>query len=636
MGNTSKHQIPFIPASSNIAEITVASVALGCVLGVVLAAANTYLGLKAGITVSASIPAAVISMAVLRGLLGRGTILENNIVQTIAASGESLAAGIIFTIPAMVLAGVWTEIEFWPTTLICFTGGLLGIVFMIPLRRNHIVEDKTLVYPEGVACAEVLIAGEKGGSGAIMVLYGLTAGALFKLCTSGIALIKGTLEWTMTAGKTAFYIGTDVSPALLGVGYIVGFNVGTVAFLGNAVAWVIAIPIVGMISGTQGDNTLDWFWSVWKNQIRYMGVGAMVVGGVWSIYSIRDGITRGVKEAFAGYGKKEEMAPFRTDVNMAGPHMAILLGIAVVLVYVLYQSLVGSVSIALTATFSMFVMSFFFVAVSSYVVGLLGTSNQPVSGMTICAVLATGGLLLLMGMTGAQGIMATLGVAGVVCCAACSAGDISQDLKTGYIIGATPRSQQWMEVLGAAIPAMIMAPVMIVLHHAYGIGTGGANALRAPQATLFASLTKAMFGEGALPWNMVIIGMGIGVLFIIADQFQKARGSSFRIPVMAAAVGIYLPFTTNFPIFIGGLISRLTKDTRETGTGVLFASGLVAGEAIMGVVIAAVIYVASVSFSTNNLLPISVFSSETVFTLVSYVALIGLLVLMGKMAKKGS
>lgn len=634
MENTSKHPIPFIQASSNIAEITAASVILGCVLGVVLAAANTYLGLKAGMTVAASIPAAVISMAVLRGLLGRGTILENNIVQTIAASGESLAAGIIFTIPAMVLAGVWTEIEFWPTTLICFTGGLLGIVFMIPLRRNHIVEDKTLVYPEGVACAEVLIAGEKGGSGAVMVLYGLTVGALFKLCTSGVAVIKGALEWTMTVGKTAFYIGTDVSPALFGVGYIVGFNVGTVAFLGNIIAWGIAIPIVGMISGIQGENTLDWFWSVWKNQVRYMGVGAMVVGGVWSIYSIRDGITRGVKEAFAGYGKKDGTAPLRTEVNMAGPHMAILLGIAVVLVYVLYQYLVGSAAIALTATFSMFVMSFFFVAVSSYVVGLLGTSNQPVSGMTICAVLATGGLLLLLGMTGTQGIMATLGVAGVVCCAACSAGDISQDLKTGYIIGATPRSQQWMEVLGAAIPAMIMAPVMIVLHHAYGIGTGGPDALRAPQATLFASLTKAMFGTGILPWDMVIIGMGIGVLFVIADQFQKARGSSFRIPVMAAAVGIYLPFTTNFPIFVGGLISRLTKDTRETGTGVLFASGLVAGEAIMGVLVAAVIYVASVSFNTKNWLPISVFGSETVFTLVSYAALIGLLVLMGKMAKK--
>ncbi len=623
MGKNLKHSIPFIPASSEIPEITVASVVLGCVLGVVLAAANTYLGLKVGMTVSASIPAAVLSMAILRGLLRRGTILENNIVQTIAASGESLAAGVIFTIPAMVLAGVWTEIEFWPTTLVCLTGGLLGILFMIPLRKSHIVDDETLVYPEGLACAEVLIVGERGGSGARVVLLGVLTGSLFKFFTSGVAVIKGTLEWAMGVGNTVFYIGTDVSAALLGVGYIVGPTVGIVVLVGAVIGWGIAIPLFGLSTGVQADP-LEWCWGIWKNHVRYMGVGAMVVGGIWSIYSIREGMAKGIKEAVSGYAKKSKSGVARTESNMDGKHMLILLVVTMITVFGLYNYLVQSVSVALAATFSMVVMAFLFVAVSSYIVGLIGTSNQPVSGMTICAVLATGGLLWILGMSGTQGIIATLGVAGVVCCAACSAGDISQDLKTGYIIGATPRRQQWMEVVGAAIPAVILAPVMIVLQRAYGIGTGGPEALRAPQATLFATLTKALFGEGALPWNLVLIGMGIAVVLIVADEWLKKQKSSFRIPVMAAAVGIYLPFTTNFPIFIGGMLSALTKSKGETGSGVLFSSGLVAGEAILGVVIAGIIYFKKDAF------PINVLDSN----LFTCAVLIALLVLIGKMAKR--
>ncbi len=614
---------PFIAAESTIPEVTIRAIILGILLGVVLGAANTYLGLYAGMTVSASIPAAILSMGILRGLMKRGTILENNIVQTIAASGESLAAGIIFTVPALLIAGVWTDIEFWPTTLICLTGGMLGICFMIPLRRSHIVEDKSLTYPEGTACAEVLIAGEKGGEGAKHILISIVLGAAFKFFTTGVSLFKGTVEWAFRAGNYPVYFGLDISPALLGVGYIVGLNVAVLSFAGGIIAWTVAIPMFSDAAGAE--SLMDWFWDMWSTKIRYLGVGGMIVGGTWSIISIRQGIVSGVREAIVGYrGGEAGVAPIRTEQNMARKHIAWLLTVTAVLIYVLYESLIHSPGLSLAVTISAFVMSFFFVAVGSYVCGLVGSSNSPVSGITICALLATAGLLFFFGLTGDKAIVATLGVAGVVCCAVCSAGDISQDLKTGYIIGATPRHQQWMEVLGAAIPAFIVAPVLMVLHHAYGIGTGEPGALKAPQANLFANIVKGIFGTGELPWNYVVAGAALGVGVLLMDMRLKAAKSEFRMPVMAVAIGMYLPLTLTAPIFLGGLLSAWTRERGESAAGTLFASGLIAGEAVVGVLIGIVIYL------NKDLLPIQVLNSD----LVSLLGLLGMAVVLWRVGRK--
>lgn len=484
---------------------------------------------------------------------------------------------------------------------------------MIPLRKTHIVDDKSLTFPEGVACAEVLKAGEKDGKGAQWVFLSMALGGVFKFLVGGFSLFKGTVEWAFQLGRYPLYFGSDVSPALLGVGYICGFNVSALVFIGGVLAWTIAIPIVGIPAGTE--NLVDGFWGLWSSQIRYLGVGAMIAGGIWSIFSIRDGIIRGFKEALLGYSQGgKEAKPLRTERNMARKHIAMLLIATTMLTFGLYYYLIGTIGVTIVATIAMIIMSFFFVAVASYIVGLVGSSNSPVSGMTICALLFTAGLLVMFGLTGETAIIATLGVAGVVCCAACSAGDISQDLKTGYLIGATPARQQWMEVLGAAIPAFVMAPVLIVLHHAYGIGTGKEGALKAPQANLFASITKGIFGGGDIPWHMVQVGVVIGVVIIVIDQILKARNSQFRLPVMAVAIGMYLPFTLAVPIFLGGLVSLIRGEKGDTDNGVLFSSGLVAGEALCGVGLAVVTYL------NKDLLPINVFSSQGL----SFAALLGL------------
>ena len=595
---------PFIPAARSIAEVTFKSILLGAALGILLSAANAYFGLYAGMTVGASIPAAVISMAILRGVLRSGTILENNIVQTIASTGESLAAGIIFTVPAMVITGVWTQIEYWPTTLICITGGLLGVLFMIPLRQSLIVEDKALRYPEGVACAEVLKTGEAGGSGAKYLMAALALGSVFKFFSSGLSLMKGTVEGAWSVGRSGLFFGLDISPALLGVGYIIGRNVASVVFMGSAIAWLIGLPIMG-IDSIDGD-IYDWFWSTWNSHIRFMGVGAMVVGGVWSIFRIRGALVQGIVEAVAGYkeAKGQTVEVLRTEESMNSSHIAILLLFTTSIVFLLYQSLIGNLLTAGLATLAMVTLSFFFVAVASYICGLVGSSNSPVSGMTICAVLFTGGMLLAFNLTGVGGMIATLGVAGVVCCAACSAGDISQDLKTGYLLGATPKKQQWMEVIGVIVPSLFIAPVLMILQNTYGIG--GETGLKAPQANLFASIAQGLFGAGEIPWNMVVVGAIIGVLIVATDQLLAKRNCEFRMPVMAAAIGIYLPLTLNVPILIGGLIAGPPSKHKSAGKGVLFASGLIAGESIMGVLVAFLMY------SLPGVFPKEIFSSDAV------------------------
>lgn len=574
---------PYIPAEQTVAEATVRAILLGSVLAIVMAAANTYLGLKVGMTVSASIPAAVISMALLRALFRSGTILENNVVQTMASTGESLAAGAIFTIPALVLVGQWQDFQFWPTTLIVMLGGMLGVIFMVPMRRALIVGRPDLIYPEGVACSEVLIVGQEGGSGVKTIAAGLGIGALFKFLATGLHLVKDSLEGAFAIGDRVFYGGVNMSAALVAVGYIVNLQIASLVFLGGCIAWVIAIPVMGGYDNSAGP--LETAWDLWDRQIRYMGVGAMLIGGLYSIWNVRKGVVagvlglRGVEQA----GGSAE-AP-RTDRDLSLSFLLTVFAFTALGTLAFYYWLVQSAFIAAVAAVVMILAAFLFVAVATYIVGLVGSSNSPVSGMTICALLMTATVLLILGVESDSAILATLGVAGVVCCAACTSGDIAQDLKTGQLVGATPRNLQWTEMVGVLVPAFFFAPIMSMLHHAYEIGS---RELLAPQAQLFASLVQGFFGDGDLPKDMILYGVIIGAVLIAVNTVLERKGSKIRTHVMPVAVGIYLPLSLSAPIFIGGLL-RLFVERMRAGkggmfdNGVLFGSGLIAGEALMGI-----------------------------------------------------
>ncbi|MFH1725530.1 MAG: oligopeptide transporter, OPT family [Elusimicrobiota bacterium] len=577
-------------------ELTLRAVVLGIVLSVVMAAANVYLGLKAGMTVSASIPAAVMAMAILRMLSKSGSIYESNLVQTAASAGESLAAGIIFTIPALVIAGVWKTFDFWVTSLIALTGGLLGILFMIPMRKVFVVDSKELAFPEGVACAEVLRAGEKGQeTGAALVFRAIAVGGIFKFLASFAGIFKATVEWATAVGARVFYFGCDVSPALVAVGYIVGLPIAVLIFLGGAGAWLVGIPLLG---GAHGD-ALEHAGALWSTQVRYVGVGAMVVGGIDSIYKVRGGLRSAFREMRSHLrGGKKDVA--ETERNIGGNAILALTAVCVLSILGIYYHLTKDFGETLIAAAAMLVLSFFFTAVASYIVGLVGNSNSPVSGMTITAVLATAGLLYVMGYTGAPGILATLGVAGVVCCVACTSGDVCNDLKTGALIGASPRSQQIVQIVGVVVAAFVLAPVLIAMHEGSllmgGTGIGGRD-YPAPQANLFANLAKGFFTEGRLPWDMVAIGVIIGALILIVDWVLKTRRSAFRMHLMPVAVGIYLPFGLAVPILIGGLLahwvglgSKKERKDANLKRGVLVSSGIIAGESLVGVGLAFLAY----------------------------------------------
>jgi putative OPT family oligopeptide transporter len=575
-----------------IKEFTVTAVLLGIIIGIVMTAANVYLGLYAGMTVSASIPAAVIAMGVYKGILKRDAIHESNIVQTMASAGESLAAGIIFTLPALVIIGAWKNFEFWPTTLIAMAGGLLGVIFMIPLRKTLIQNEEELTYPEGVACAAVLNSGsaESGTRGFKTILAGLGLGAIFKFVGSGLKLFVGSFEIAKKVKGSSLFFGFDVSPALLAVGYIVKIEVASLVMIGGGLGFFFVIPLLGTPYGMEDKSALDLAWSLWSSQVRYLGVGAMITGGLWSIISVRKGIVSGVKGLKEMRTASGTVSRVETDMPLWGMMTVMLVCFAIMIG--LYNSMIGNMGITVVTTILMIFCSFIFVAVSSYIVGLVGSSNNPVSGMTISALLVSAALFIVLGYKGDSAILATLGVAAIVCCAACTAGDCSQDLKTGYLIGSTPKHQQYAQIIGVVIPAFVIAPVLTLLHSAYGIGTG----LKAPQATLFASITKGMFGEGDLPVNMVVYGALFGIGVIIVDSLFL-KGRKFRLHLMPLAVGIYLPVTLAIPIFLGGLIRYVVDKRRKKAIeesedqGVLLGSGFIAGEAIMGVLIAIVLYV---------------------------------------------
>ncbi len=583
-------------------ELTVYSVSIGLALAVIMGAANVYLGLKVGMTVSASIPAAVVSMLLLRGLLGRQSVLEANQAQTAASAGESLAAGIIFTMPALVLVGVWHEFDLVLTTLVALAGGLLGIVLMIPLRRVFVTAD-SLPFPEGVACAAVLRTGQQAGDrDARQVIQGALFGFVFKALVSFVGVLKGTLEGAWLVGRSVVYLGSDLSVALLGVGLIVRLNIAALVFLGGGLGWLLSLPILSAGIASP-ENPVERAYAVWSQQVRYIGVGAMVVGGVVAIGQVWSGLGEAVRAllptARTGPAATQDASQ---DLPLAWIG-ALTLG-CLVLTGSVYFLFTGRLDVSLTATAIMFVMALFFTAVASYIVGLVGNSNSPVSGMTITTVLATGLLLVLFGFTGTTGMLAILGVAAVVCCTACTAGDVCNDLKTGQLVGASPRRQQIMQIGGVAVAALIMAPVLQLLHD-YTPGGIGGKELAAPQAQLFASLARGFFGDGQLPWHLVGTGAGIGLALVGADRLLAQRGAAFRLHLMPVAVGMYLPFGLSVPIFLGGLLSALLHRRRPTASdatasqpGVLLASGAIAGEALTGVGIA---LAASLGFSRLGL-----------------------------------
>ena len=598
-------------------QLTVRAVILAVVLAMILSAANAYLGLFAGLTIATAIPAAVVSMGVLR-LLGGGTILENNIVQTGASAGSSIAAGVIFTIPALIILGYWQDFRYSWVLAIAGLGGLLGVLFSVPLRRSMIVEDP-LPFPEGKAAAEVLKAGENPGPGLKILAFSAALGALIKAAAaSGMKLIPDTAAGAGFFGKYLGYMGTNLSPALLGVGYIVGLNIGIVVLSGSILSWHIAIPIYhAMFQGT--DPALaasiatagaeEAAFAIWSTKIRYLGVGAMLIGGIWTLFSLRKSLLSGVRSGIAAARKGADANIAETDRDLPMKWMLIALVIFVLPLALLYHAIVAADpsvtnpwAIGILMTIIMIIAGFLFVSVSAYLAGLVGSSNNPVSGITIATILfASVVLMLLLGRESPIGAVAAIMIGAVVCCAAAVGGDNLQDLKAGYIVGATPWKQQLMLGIGAFSCALIMAPVLNLLAQAYGIGAPTAehpNSLSAPQATLMASVAKGMFG-GELPWGIIAIGAGVGAAIIAFDEWLKATGKTFRVPVLAAAIGIYLPLELMVPIFLGGLLAYLVERRhgmvgsadesardRLHRPGTLFAAGLITGEALMGILIA--------------------------------------------------
>ena len=590
-------------------QLSPRAILLSVVLAMVLAAANTYLGLFAGLTIATAIPAAVVSMAVLR-VLGGGSILENNIVQTGASAGSSIAAGVIFTLPALVLLGYWQDFRYGWVLAIAGLGGLLGVLFSVPLRRSMIVEDP-LPFPEGKAAAEVLKAGENPGPG--LRLLGISAGlgALVKLAAeSGLRIVPDNAAVAGFMGKYLGYMGTNLSPALLGVGYIIGLNIGIVVLLGSVLSYNIAIPLYHALAPSldpalavqlAGLSAADAASLIRAEKVRYLGVGAMLVGGVWTLFSLRSSLVSGIRSGIAAARKGTGEVVAETERDLPMKWMLVALLLFVIPLLLLYQAIVHDWLVSVPMAIIMVITGFLFVSVSAYLAGLVGSSNNPVSGITIATILfASAVLLLLLGADSPIGAVAAIMIGAVVCCAAAVGGDNLQDLKAGYLVGATPWKQQLMLGIGAFSCALVMAPVLNLLSAAYGIGPATAehpNALNAPQAMLMASVAKGMFG-GDLPWDMIALGGVLGAVIIAVDAWLKARGAHFRVPVLAAAIGIYLPLELMVPIFLGGLLAHLVErshgiDPRDEAArdlvhrpGTLFSAGLITGEALMGIAIA--------------------------------------------------
>ncbi|MCI8337200.1 MAG: oligopeptide transporter, OPT family [Lachnospiraceae bacterium] len=583
--NEKKPFKPYIPANKVIPEFTAVSLILGILLAVIFGAANAYLGLRVGMTVSASIPAAVISMGVIRFLLRRDSILENNMVQTVGSAGESLAAGAIFTIPALFMWATENDAvgtpSFWEIAIICLCGGLLGVLFMIPLRTALIVEEHgVLPFPEGTACAEVLLAGEEGGDKSKVVFSGLGIAALYKFVADGLCLFPSEIAWNIKPLKTGF--GLDVLPALGGVGYICGIKISSYMFAGGVLGWFVLIPLISVfgidnIIAPVTDKAISALdpSTIWSNYIRYIGAGAVAAGGIISLVKTLPMIVKTFMKAMKGFGRKND-SELRTSKDLPMPVVLIgSLAIAVVI------WIIPAVPISFLGALIIIIFGFFFATVSSRMVGLVGSSNNPVSGMAIATLLIATALLKATGNTGFTGMASAICIGTVICIVAAMAGDTSQDLKTGYIVGATPMYQQIGELVGALVSALAIGGVMYLLNSAWGFGT---PSLPAPQAMLMKLVVEGVMG-GTLPWGLVLCGVGIAIVIELLG-----------LPVLPVAIGLYLPIYLSAPIFLGGVLrwffenKKAAKDEKHRKNmidrGVLYSSGMIAGEGIVGIALA--------------------------------------------------
>ena len=612
---------PYVPATSTMREFSFKALFTGAILAIILGAANTYLGLKAGMTVAATFPAAVIAMAALRPF--KGTILEENLARTTGAVGEALAAGAIFTIPAFVISGVWDNFDYWTSTLLMLVGGILGVLFIIILRRT-LIEDETLPYPESKACAEIVKAGQGGQSGAKFVFGSLGLAALIELFknenglriikdsvagfasfkTSVIRLLDGSSNIYETAAglkaKLSYEGGMllqspSSSPAFLGVGYIIGFRLAAITFSGGVFGWLFLMPLAIFLMGGQVEPFAQEFgWltiakAAYSSTIKPIAVGGMLVGAFYTLFSMRNNLITGIKHGLADIKNagKEEGKKSRLDKDMPFGATLLAVGVLIICMIILYQSFSQNWGSAILAAVVMGIAGFIFAAVAGYLVGIIGSSSNPISGLTLSTLLIAAVLMILVGMRGNPGVAAVLGVASVVCCVAGVAGDMMQDLKVGHILGGTPWRMQAGEMIGVVAAAFVLVIPIMLLHQANGIGS---EALPAPQAGLMAMMSKGIVG-GEMAWPLVIAGM----LFAIGLILIKSPSP------MLIAVGMYLLFKTTFAIFIGGLIKYAVdkiaeKDVKNEddqtavdNNGLLIASGLVAGEALMGIILAALV-----------------------------------------------
>lgn len=574
-------------------ELTLRALLLGSILSAVLGAANAYLGLFAGMTVSASIPAAVLSMAILRGL--RGSLLENNLVQTAASAGEAAAAGAIFTLPAVVLLGAWNGFDYWITTLLVLSGGVLGVLFTIPLK-HALIEEQALPFPEGQATAEVLRAGHgrTATGGAIgVLLVGTAYGALSKLLEGGLLLSRSSFEVATFALGGLFYFGTGLSPALAGVGSIVGFRVSLLMLAGGAINWLLFVPMV--FDSSAGGTALEVAWATWSQKTRFLGVGAMTVGGLWTLFQLRYALWRAIQSGTQALrGSKIQKGGALDALGSDLPPVVLNSGLALTAVIVcgVLHHLLGSLLLAVGLTVLVFVLGFLFSSVAAYMAGLVGSSNNPISGVTIATILLTAAVLVLLGVPRvASTEMATGGAAAavllgsIICTAAAIGGDTMQDLKAGQLVGAHPARQQIAQLLGVVAAAFVMAPVLDLLADAYGFGPRTPEhpaALKAPQATLMASIATGVYG-GDLPWGFVLAGAGLAAGLAGLDFALARAKKAFRVPVLAVAVGLYLPIELSIPIALGAAV------TSKSPGRLLTAAGLITGEALLGVGLAGVV-----------------------------------------------
>ena len=612
---------PFVPEETDLPELTVRAVVLGVLMALVLGAANAYLGMRAGLTVAATFPAAVVAMAALR-MLG-GSVLEENISRTTASVGEALVAGAIFTIPAFVISGVWDELRYWESTAIMLVGGLLGVLFIIVLRRTMVVEAD-LPFPESVAAAELVKAGQGGQTGAKHVFQAMGLAGAWELIknSNGIQIVSSSKEWFVSLGRSTIdmlgqqvsYVGGFIlqspaaSPALVGVGFIVGPAISSTLFAGAVLGWLLLVPLglflnPQMAAEATGSTALiELSTEVWLKQVRPLAVGTMIVAAFYTLFKLRTSLVEGIGRAFTDIKTAQQGSDgvVRLDLDLDFTKVGLSIAALSVPVLALYWFFSQSLAGAIVLTIVMTILGFLFAAVAGYLVGLLGSSNNPISGLTLSTLLIAAILMVGMGVTGPGGILGVLGVAGVVCCAAGIAGDMLQDLKVGHILGGTPWKMEVGEIIGVVVAAMVLIWPMIAMDQVYEIGSAE---LPAPQAGLMALMARGIVG-GEMAWPLVVTGMFLAIGLILINSPSP----------MLIAVGMYLPFSSTSAIFVGGLIAWMlsrrliaraaseTAVTRATNTGVLLSSGFIAGEALMAVLLAFVVLGGS-AFGIDQVLP---------------------------------